>query len=182
VSRAARRSSESEASDLIDEVIGEVPEREADGFGRQRRLYIHREAGLGAAEREMQRDLGAAFGDLRQAMGREKIGEVAKRVSDNHDAQRAVAKSAIERAAEFAGELRAEARAYARQGGKTSGLQFAVPGSKQLTRDLMDHASAIAKASPGRAQFETLNAFKQTLDDYKVSMEAGKLNSRSPLQ
>lgn len=180
VERALRRSSESDAEDLVDEVIGKAPVAEADSFARQRRLYINRKAIQEVSAREMGEDLSKLVKDVGDVTRREKLATIAKDVGDNLPAQRAVANGIAQQAAKFAGELRAEARAYGAASGKKS-LQYAIPGQKGLTLALMDHAKEIEKATSGKALFEALDNFKRTAQDYKLSLETGALNSANPI-
>jgi hypothetical protein len=177
--RALRRSSQADAEDLIERAIG-VPEREADGFARQRRLYINREAIYDVAEREMSGDLGKLVADVEQVARADKQAFIAAEVSDNLPAQKAMAGDVAREAAKFAGELRAEARAYA-QASLKKGLQYPIPGAKALNLALLDNASAVAKAKTGRELFEALDNFKRTAQEMKLSLEAGALNSANPI-
>jgi hypothetical protein len=100
-------------------------------------------------------------------------------VGENLSAQRAVTDGIAQNASELAGTLRGEAKAYAAASGK-KGMQYAVPGSKGLVRALGEHAQALANAETGKEMFEAANAFKQLLDDHKVSFESGMANSLNP--
>ena len=180
VERALRRSAESDAEDLVEEVIGKAPVAEADSFARQRRLYINRKAIQDVAAREMGQDLSKLVQDVSEVTRRDKVATVAREVSENLPAQRAVANAVAKDAAEFAGQLRSEARAYGAASGKKS-LQYAIPGAKGLTLALMDHAKEIQKATSGKALFEALDNFKRTAQDYKLSLETGALNSANPI-
>jgi hypothetical protein len=180
VERALRNASKADADDVVERAIGAAPEREADSFGRQRRLYINRAAILEGAEREMAQDLGGLVKDVSQVARGDKLTNIARNVSDNLTAQRAAGRGIAEDAAKFAGELKAEARAYAAASGKT-GMQYAIPGQKSWTQALMDHAKEIAKAPNGRALFEALDGFKRSAQDFKLSLEAGALNSSNPI-
>lgn len=180
--RALRNASKSDAADVVERAIGPVQtvEREADSFGRQRRLYVNRKEIRQVATREMQKDLTELVENVRQVSSVEKLAAVSQHVSDNLAAQRAVAKGIAEQAAQFAGELKAEARAYGAAAGK-KGLQYAIPGQRDLTLALMDHAKEITKASDGRALFEALDGFKRTAQEHKLALERGMLNSESSL-
>lgn len=180
LTRAVRNASKADAEDIVSSAIGEGAEREASGFGRQRRLYQNRVAVMDAAEREFRGDLNGAMSDLQRVVKGEKQAVVAGKVSANQGAQRAVATGIAEQAAKFAGELRGEARAYAKASGK-AGTQFAIPGAKSLAAALMDHAKAVSKATDGKAMFAALDDFKRAAQDIKVSLEAGALNSTNPI-
>lgn len=180
VERAVSNASKGEADDILERAIGGAPEAEAAGFGRQRRLYINREAILDAAEREMAGDLGGLADDIGKATRGDKVQTVSKRVSSNHEAQRAVSNQVAEDAAAFAGQLRAEARAYAAEIGQP-GLHYPVPGQKDLTLALMDNAKAVQAASTGKGMFEALDNFKRTAQELKLSLEKGSLNSENPI-
>jgi len=180
VERALQRASKADADDIVEQALGKAPEREADSFGRQRRLYINRAAILDVAEREMAQGVGRLVKDVGQVARTEKLASVAAQVSDNLPAQRAVAKGIAQDAAKFAGELRAEARAYAAASGK-KGMQYAIPGQKGWTLALMDHAKEVQQATSSKALFEALDRFKRTAQDYKLSLEQGALNSANPI-
>lgn len=180
VERALRNASKADADDLVEQALGAAPAREADSFGRQRRLYMNRDAVLDVAERELSQDLGSLVKDVGQVAKVDKLASVAKDVSDNLPAQRAVADGIAQDAARFAGELRAEARAYAAATGK-KGEQYAIPGQKSLRLALMDNAKAIQEAGSGRALFEALDNFKRTAQDAKLALEQGALNSVNPI-
>lgn len=181
VERALNNASRAEADDIVESAIGKAPEAEADSFGRQRRLYINREAIREVAAGEMQRDLTDLVSDVGQVARADKLSTISREVSENVTAQRAVARGVAQDAAKFAGELRAEARAYAQASGKKKGLQYATPGAKGWNMALLDHAKEIEQAKSGRSMFEALNKFKQVADDYKVSLEKGALNSDNPI-
>ncbi len=180
VERALRNASKSDAADVVERALGPEPVKEADSFGRQRRLYINRKAIRQVAAKEMQKDLSELVENVRQVSSVEKQAAVAARVSDNLPAQRAVAKGVAEDAAKFAGELRAEAKAYGAAAGK-KGLQYAIPGQRDLGIALMDHAKEIAKATDGKALFEALDSFKRAAQEHKLSLESGMANSESAL-
>jgi hypothetical protein len=180
VERALHRASKADADDIVEQALGKAPEREADSFSRQRRLYINRAAILDVAEREMSKDVGGLMKDVGQVARAEKLASVASEVSENLPAQRAVANGIAQDAAKFAGELRAEARAYAGASGK-QGMQYAIPGQKSWTLALMDHAKEIKKATSSKALFEALDGFKRTAQEYKLNLETGALNSANPI-
>jgi hypothetical protein len=178
VERALNNASRGEADDVLERAIGGAPEAEAAGFGRQRRLYINREAIMDAAERELTGDLGSLADEIGAATKGDKAQAVASHVSSNHQAQRAAANSVAEDAAAFAGELRAEARAYAVEIGER-GLRYPVPGQKDLTLALMDNAKAVQNATTGKGMFEALDTFKRTTQELKLSLEKAALNSEN---
>lgn len=178
--RALRNASDSDADDLVDRALADMPEVEPDSFGRQRRLYINREAIAEASAREMQKDLGALVEDVGKVARLDKVEAIAAHVGENAGAQRAVADGIAKDAAAFAGELRAEARAYGAEAGKKS-LQYAIPGQKSLVLALMDHAKEVQKATTGKARFEALDSFKRAAQEMKASLEAGALNSPNPI-
>lgn len=180
ISRAVINASRADAEDIVSRAIGEAPERETSGLGRQRRLYQNRTAIMDAAEREFRGDLNGAMGDLQKVVSGEKQSVIAGKVSDSPGAQRAVADGIAEQAAKFAGELRGEARAYAAASGKT-GVQFPIPGAKSLAGALMDHAKAIGEAKTGKALFSALDDFKRASQEIKLSLEAGAINSTNPI-
>lgn len=182
VERALRNASKSDASDIVERAIGPAPiaEREADSFGRQRRLYINRKEIRQVATKEMQKDLTELVENVRQVASVEKQAVVASRVSDNLPAQRAVAKGVSQDAAQFVGELKAEAKAYGAAAGK-KGLQYAIPGQRDLAISLMDHAKEIAKAPDGKALFQALDGFKRAAQEHKLALEQGLLNTESAL-
>lgn len=180
VERALRNASKADADDLIDSALGSTPVPEADGFGRQRRLYINREVIYDVAEREMARDLGGLMEDVGQVARVDKAAAVARNVSENLPAQRAVAQGIAKDAAQFVGELRAEARAYGKAAGKQS-MQYAIPAQKSLALALMDNAKELQGAKNGRELFERLDNFKRAAQDYKLSLESGALNSSNPI-
>lgn len=179
--RALRNASKADADDIVEAATrGAEPVREADSFGRQRRLYINRAPILEVATREMQQDLTKLVKDVGEVTRADKLASVAHHVSENLVAQRAVAKGVAEEAAKFAGELRAEARAYGAASGKKS-MQYAIPGQKALSMALMDHAKQIQEATSGKAVFEALDGFKRTAQDLKLSLELGAKNSANPI-
>lgn len=180
VERALRNASKSDAADVVERAIGAEPVKEADSFGRQRRLYINREAIREVAAKEMQKDLSELVENVRQVASVEKQAVVAASVSDNLPAQRAVAKGVAKQAAEFVGQLKAEAKAYGAAAGK-KGLQYAIPGQRDLALSLMDHAKEIAQATNGKALFEALDGFKRAAQEHKLSLEKGLLNSESAI-
>jgi hypothetical protein len=180
LSRAVRAASKADAEDIVKGAIGEAAEREASGFGRQRRLYQNRAPIMAAAEREFRGDLNGAMADLQRVVKGEKQAVTAAKVSANEGAQRAVASAIGKEAAEFAGALRGEARAFAKRFGKT-GIQFPIPAAKSLSVALMDNASALAKAKNGKALFAALDDFKRSAQDFKLSLEQGALNSTNPI-
>ncbi len=199
VERALRNASESEADELVEQALREAPssakERtaksaapkpvdapipEADSFGRQRRLYINREAIRNVAEREMATDLGGLMKDMDQVTRTEKLAAVSSHVSENIAAQRAVAKGVSEDAAKLVGELRAEARAYAKASGK-KGLQYAIDGQQQLSLDLLEHAEQIAQAKGGKGTFEALDALKRAAQEHKLALEEGAENATNKI-
>jgi hypothetical protein len=181
VERALRNASKADAEDIVSSAThGAVPVKETDSFGRQRRLYINRQAIQEVAAREMGQDLTKLVKDVDQVTRADKLASIATHVSDNLGAQRAVAGVIAEDAAKFAGELRAEARAYAAASGK-EGLQYAIPGQKSLTIALMDNAKQVQQAKTGKALFEALDGFKRTAQEYKLNLEQGALNSANPI-
>jgi len=182
VERALRNASKSDAADIVERAIGPAPavEREADSFGRQRRLYTNRKAIRQVATREMQQDLTELVENVRQVASVEKQSAISGSISDNLPAQRAVANGIAKDAAQFVGELKAEARSYGAAAGK-KGLQYAIPGQRDLALALMDHAKEIAKAPDGKALFEALDGFKRAAQEHKLALEKGLINSESPL-
>jgi hypothetical protein len=180
VERALRNASKSDAADVVERAIGPEPVKEADSFGRQRRLYINRKAIRQVATKEMQKDLSELVENVRQVASVEKQSVVASSVSDNLAAQRAVAKRVSQDAAEFAGQIKAEARAYGAAAGE-KGAKYAIPGQRDLSITLMDHAKEIAKAPDGRALFQAIDGFKRAAQEHKLALEKGLLNSESPL-
>ncbi len=199
VERALRNASESEADELVDEALRqapssakagakkgatpkavEAPSPEGDSFGRQRRLYINRNAIYDVAEREMAADLGGLMKDMDQVTRAEKLSTVSSHVSENLAAQRAVAKGVSEDAAKLVGELRAEAQAYAKASGK-KGLQYAIDGQQQLSLDLLEHAEQIMKASNGKGTFEALDALKRATQEHKLALEEGMINATNAI-
>lgn len=180
VERALNNASRAEADDIVESAIGKAPEAEADSFGRQRRLYINREAIREVAAGEMQRDLSELVEDVGKVARTDKLSSISREVGENLTAQRAVAKGVAQDAAKFAGELRAEARAYAQASGK-KGLQYAIPGQKSWNMALLDSAKQVQEAKTGRAMFEALDSFKRTAQDFKLSLEKGALNSENPI-
>jgi hypothetical protein len=181
VERALRNASKADADHIVEQATrGAEPVREADSFGRQRRLYINRQPILEVASREMQQDLTKLVKDVGEVTRTDKLASVSAHVSDNLGAQRGVAKGIAEEAAQFAGELRAEARAYGAASGK-KGMQYAIPGQKSLTMALLDNAKQVQEASTGKAIFEALDSFKRTAQDTKVALESGALNSVNPI-
>lgn len=180
VERALRNASKAEAADVVERAIGPELAKEADSFGRQRRLYINRKAIRQVATKEMQKDLTELVENVRQVASVEKQATVATHVSDNLAAQRAVAKGVSQQAAEFAGQLKAEARAYSKATGQ-KGVKYAIPGQGDLVVDLMDHAKQLAKAPDGKGLFKALDDFKRTAQEHKLSLERGMLNSESAI-
>lgn len=179
--RALNNASRSEANEVVEQAIGgKLPSPEADSFGRQRRLYQNREAILDVSTREMQRSLTDIMADLPNVAGSGKVLDVSANVSGEIASQRLVTDGIAKQAAELAGTLRGEARAYAASAGKT-GLQYPVPGQKGLVLALMDNAKALTEAKTGRQMFEAADAFKRSLQDYKLSFEQGAQNSLSPI-
>lgn len=180
VERALRNASKADADDLIEGALGAAPTPEADSFGRQRRLYINRDAVLSAAERELAQDFGSLVEDVGQVARTDKLASVSRDVSDNLLAQRGVADGISQEAAQLVGQLQAEAKAYARATGKR-GQQYAIPGQKAWALALMDNAKALQEAEGGRALFEALDSFKRAAQDQKLSLERGALNSTNPI-
>jgi hypothetical protein len=199
IERALRNASESEADELVDEALRETtssaptgskkgaapkpveaPTPEANSFGRQRRLYINRNAILDVAEREMSADLGSLVKDVDQVTRAEKLATVSSNVIENLPAQRAVAQGVAQDAAQLVGELKAEARAYAKATGQ-KGLQYAVEGQQRLSLDLLDHAEQIAEAKNGKALFEAIDALKRTAQEHKLALEEGMINATNAI-
>lgn len=179
--RALSNASRSEARELVEEAVGgKVPSAEVDSFGRQRRLYQNRAAILDVSVREMQSDLTELVADLPAVARGGKLDDVTRLVGDDTSAQRFVSDGIAQNAAELAGQLRGEARAFGASVGER-GMHYEVPGSKGLVQALQQNADAIAEADTGRAMFDAVNTFKQTLDDHKVSFEAGKINADSTI-
>lgn len=179
MARALRNASKTNADDIVARATRGV-ETEADSLGRQRRLYMNRGPILEVAAREMQQDLTQVAKDVQQVTRVEKLAAVATHVSDNIAAQKSAARVISEDAAKFAGELRGEARAYAAASGK-KGLQYAITGQKAWTLALIDHAKQVGEATTGKALFEALDGFKRAAQDFKLSLEAGALNSDNPI-
>jgi hypothetical protein len=181
VERALRNASKADADDIIEQVTrAAAPEREADSFGRQRRLYINRGPILEVASREMHQDLTQVVQDVEKIARLDKVSAIAAHVSDNLPAQQSAARVISEDAAKFAGELRAEAKAYGASSGQ-KGLQYAIPGQRDWTKALMDHAKEVEKATSGKALFEALHDFKRTAQDHKLSLETGAVNADSSI-
>lgn len=181
VERALRNASKSDADDIVEQATRAAePVKEADSFGRQRRLYINRGPILEVAAREMQQDLTQVVQDVEKVSRLDKVASIAAHVSDNLSAQQSAARVISEDAAKFAGELRAEAKAYGASSGK-KGLQYAIPGQKSWTAALMDHAKQVEKASTGPALFEAVDGFKRAAQDFKLSLESGAINSVNPI-
>lgn len=179
MARALRNASKTNADDIVARATRGV-ETEADSLGRQRRLYMNRGPILEVAAREMQQDLTQVAKDVQQVTRVEKLAAVATHVSDNIAAQKSAARVISEDAAKFAGELRGEVRAYAAASGK-KGLQYAITGQKAWTLALIDHAKQVGEATTGKALFEALDGFKRAAQDFKLSLEAGALNSDNPI-
>lgn len=178
--RALSKASRSEANDIVEQAVGsKVPTPEADSFARQRALYQNRDAILDVSTREMQSDLTDLMQDIPNLARGGKIADVSRNVGENLSAQRALSDGIAENASALAGTLRGEAKAYAAELGKT-GMQYAVPGSKDLVQALTEHAQALADADTGKAMFEAADAFKRVLDDHKLSFEGGMQNSLNP--
>jgi hypothetical protein len=199
VERALRNASESEADELVEEALRQAPSSakagskkgaapkpveaplpEASSFGRQRRLYINRDAIADVAEREMATDLGGLMKDMDEVTRAEKLSTISSNVIENLPAQRAVAKGVAEDAAKLVGELRAEARVYAKASGK-KGLQYAIDGQQQLSLDLLEHAEQISKAANGKGMFEALDALKRTAQEHKLALEEGMINATNSI-
>lgn len=178
--RALRNASQSDAADVVERALGPEPVKEADSLGRQRRLYINRKAIREVASREMQQDLTELVENVRQVASVEKQAAIVDNVSDNLTAQAAAGKGIAKQAAEFAGQLRAEAKAYARTMGQ-KGLQYAIPGQRDLVVTLMDHAKEIGKASDGKGLFKALDDLKRAAQEHKLSLERGMANDVSSI-
>ncbi len=178
--RAVANASRSDADDVLQQALGDsAPDPEANSFGRQRRLYQNRDAIMEVSVKEMQSDLTDVVGEVGDLTRQGKLGDILGAVGENGGSQRVVTDGIAQSAAELAGTLKGEGRAYASDIGE-KGIRYAAPGTKDLVSALEQHARDIAAAKDGRSMFDAANAFKQMLDDTKISLESGAARSDNP--
>lgn len=180
VARGERAASQAEAEQVVREITGEGLEREAGGFMRNRRLAQNKDVILQTTQKEQRH----AFNELNRA-GREMLDEpnkiqlTRKNVGDNLPAQKAQAQRVALDAERLAGELRANAHALGAQLGKRGPKWFSSDAAK-LAHSLRERAKELALVKDGAELFKGLDDFKRTVDDFKVSLEAGRNAAKDP--
>lgn len=191
--QAVRNATASEADDVVTRAVGGELEREAPSFARDRRLHDYRHEIRQTATRTMKDDLdwlNKTHRDLTD-VATAKPKDIARNVGKNVGGQQAQARQIAKQSAEFAGQLRAEAVQFAgdvarAEGRKVGKLRprYATDTHQRLTVSLMEHAKELQKAAGdgnSAKMFEAMDNFKRTVDDYKLSLEAGAKRATDPL-
>jgi len=191
--RAVRNATGSEADDVVARAAGGELEREAPSFARDRRLHDYRNEILDTATKTVKSDLDE-LGKVHRSLtdvATAKPADIARNVGDNLAGQQSQVRQLARSAGEFAGQLRAEASKFAMdvaaaEGRKVGKLRpkFATPTHQRLVVSLMEHGKELeqlAAKGAGPKMFEALDNFKRTVDDYKLSLEAGAKNATDRL-
>ena len=191
--RAVRNATGSEADDVVARAAGGELEREAPSFARDRRLHDYRNEILDTATKTVKSDLDE-LGKVHRSLtdvATAKPADIVRNVGDNVAGQQSQVRQLARSAGEFAGQLRAEASKFAMdvasaEGRKVGKLRpkFATPTHQRLVVSLMEHGKELeqlAAKGAGPKMFEALDNFKRTVDDYKLSLEAGAKNATDRL-
>jgi hypothetical protein len=183
VTRAERNAARAEADDILGQATrGDVPVREESGFMRQSRLARHSETIFETATKEARNDLNEinrlSQGIRDRAVKHE---DVAKNISNNLPAQKALGREAALKASKLAGEIRADAHALGAQLGKKGPTYFSGT-ARELVSSLMERSKAISKMENGSEIFNALDDMKRIADDFKVALEQGsRTSAKDPL-